>query len=1268
MTDPTRPAASALPRWPSRPELLVDTTRCPACFSELTSSVCATCGLRLDVPEANLVLAAGARVHEAERDRRRLVSEMFARQAEAVRGATAPPVGAVAATPALHAAIPATTGSSLPVELPPPATPGGPPLSPPSTRMPEPATPAPSAAEPGPPTGPRRSGVQVFLLALGVVLLSVAAVVFLLVAYLIATLEVRSVIIGVASIIVLALAWLLRVRRLAGTAEGVAAVGVVLIVLDIWIVRANGLFGADRPDEAGYWGTALLVVAALLAGIRVLTGVRVPGLAAALAAPVAAFLLGFAAAPADRPATGAWLGGLAASAVGTAAVFLPARAERLIAVVAGLVGSSIATVAAVGALPDVAWGVTWAFLAAAVAWAAVAVTVRFRGRSADGGAALAGSIGAGTASALGVALGAARELDATLAMWVAPTAAGVVVVLLSLGARHGRRLARDAAAAGIAAAGIAAAALLPAIAVAVLAGVQLIGSTSIAWSVEALAERPEVATGAAFGAVLAPLGAAAASAGAIAVVPRLRRAIALPIALALFAGLAAATTAATLLAAVVLLGAVAVLALALAWWPPLRPVGGTRAVLAVAGIPAAAAAWWMSHASPALWPWLVVAAIIVAVAGRLLARGVWGPRFGPAIGSAHVVVAALLIVAAAVVLPSWAQAAGTPLAAPWSAPAFTTAAAGTAALALLLAPRWPKADRTAATIPLLSAAALGTTVLAVPTIAQAFDRLEGVPFVEDPWAWSPAAALTIVGLGWIRWDRSWARTAFAAIVPLATVLALAGAATTAGEGPRAAIGAAIGVLGAAALGLLVLPAADPVRRAWTASVSMLTLITAVAGLAPPSAPGLTWLVLLVLAPAPVLLAARFGDPIAGADPMRHLAWATPILLIGSAWSWFAGAGVDDVEAYTLPAAAVVAAVGLLLAWRRPTRSTVEPARTALAATALAVAVLPSAAMAGESELRALVLVASGGVAVLAAAFLPDHLRGVPIRLLVLLAGWAAATVAGVVRGLAMASGSAEGLPVEFWPALALAVGVVASVTSVRWRSGPSWLPDALFPSSIVIAAMPTVVAIVAGEQSTLRTALLLAALGTLHVASVAVATRPVAGAATGWTSLALMAVTAGVALPLRVLEPVGVVGPVDLVTSLIGTTLIVAGALRLRRSGDAGSWAALGPGLAIVLLPALIADWTDPELWRIVALGAIALAAVVVGVALRLQAPFALGGGVLLVHAVAQLWPWISRLYQAEWWWLWLGIAGAVLIAVAATYERQLRFARGAIRSFAALR
>ena len=100
----------------------------------------------------------------------------------------------------------------------------------------------------------------------------------------------------------------------------------------------------------------------------------------------------------------------------------------------------------------------------------------------------------------------------------------------------------------------------------------------------------------------------------------------------------------------------------------------------------------------------------------------------------------------------------------------------------------------------------------------------------------------------------------------------------------------------------------------------------------------------------------------------------------------------------------------------------------------------------------------------------------------------------------------------------------------------------------------------------------------------------------------------------------------------------------------------------------IIADFVDPELWRVVAVGVVSAVVVVIGAAWRLQAPLLFGGAVLLVHAVSQLWPWITWLYEAVWWWLWLGIAGVIFVALAATYERQLRLARRVVHSIAELR
>jgi hypothetical protein len=237
-----------------------------------------------------------------------------------------------------------------------------------------------------------------------------------------------------------------------------------------------------------------------------------------------------------------------------------------------------------------------------------------------------------------------------------------------------------------------------------------------------------------------------------------------------------------------------------------------------------------------------------------------------------------------------------------------------------------------------------------------------------------------------------------------------------------------------------------------------------------------------------------------------------------------------------------------------------------------------------------------------------------------------------------------------------------AIAWARTASRPAQLAEGMLAASVAIASVPTLLAITFDDAPIARTAVLLPVLALLHIASAAATYRPVAGPVLGWTSLATLVIAGGTVLAS------GNVEPFDLVTAPIAVALLGAGALRMHRAPSLGSWPALGIGLAVLLLPSLVADFTDPQLWRTVALGLVSAALVLVGAIRRLQAPLLFGGAVLLIHALAQLWPWISLLYEAVWWWLWLGIAGVVLVALAATYERQIRMARGVVRSIGSLR
>ena len=1262
MTDRrSRPEVRDLRRWPADPAQLVDTTLCPACFTRLYSTRCIECGLELGVPAAVELLASSTRVFEEEQRRQHLITRIREAQVGATSRRSAPAAATVASAPgpAPVASAPTPVTSATPVAAPSASAPvASAPVAPPvpaaaarpSVVRADAATAARAQTPPPAASGahdnagrPRRSGVQVLLLTLGVVLISITAIVFLFVAYLVASLEVRSVIIAAASVLVLGVAWLLRARRLPGTAEGVASVAVVLLLLDVWIVRANGLFGSEALNAAAYTGLAFAVVAVLLAATRAASGIRIAGYAAAGLTSVAAFLLGFAADP--GAATGFWLGGLAAAVVGAVAVAVgPRSPERAILMWAGLAGLAISLASGAWTLTDVPWGETWALAAVAAMSLLIVVAVRVARVGTAAGWGHAAAIGVGVSAALAPAFGIAAELDSGVATWAAPAAAGVVTAIAAALSRLPARTGAEARAALIASAVVAFMVSVPGLVLAAAAiGVRLQAS-SPPWQVtdERVLWAP---TGLEVGTMLVPFVLAAGAVVVLLILGVLRRFVAIPLAavmggvLAIGAILAGAAVPAAVFVATATAGLIVASTRAASRGPALL------AVLATFGMAGAGLAVWTAYSNAAVWPWAVAVTLVLAVAGRLFAGRIWPAGAAPAVGTAHLVIAMLLALAAVFTIPSWLDATGVALTQPWGSPWMWLGTMGAGLLAMaVIVPRLSAANRIGLVLPALTASVVSAFVAA-------FDGADGLD-------WLAAALVGLIVIAALRAPLPpVVRVLFAAVGPLLLALTFDRALASMPGAPPAVLGTAAAVLLAAGLAALLVPRAA--RIAWCASLGLTGLLS----FASWSAAGeQQWLLLLLLAPVPILVAALDGDPIGGTAPSRHLSWLSVPLIVGAVWSWLSGDGVDDVEAYTLPLAVVLAAAAVLIAWRRSTELPRAGGRTALFATAAAVVVLPSVGSSGDSELRTLVLVASGAVIAIAAAFLPEAARGVPIRLLGVATGWFALTGAAVVRGASVALGESSRLPLEFWPVIAFVLGVVIAVTWARARSQPTMLAEWLLAASVVAAAVPTVLAIASGEQEVLRAAVLLPLLAVAHVAGAATSARPFTGEVFAWSTLSLLVLGGLVALTF------GRVEPFDIVTASVGLALIGAGAFTMRRSPAVGSWQALGAGLAVLLVPPLIADFIDPELWRIVALGVVAAVTVVIGAMRRLQAPLLLGGGVLLVHAIAQLWPWITWLYEAVWWWLWIGIAGVILVTLAATYERQLRLARGTFRSLAALR
>ena len=1233
--------ARDLRRWPSDPAHLIDTTRCPACFSPLYSTRCLQCGLDLGVPDAVELLAASTRVYDDEGRRQQLITRMREAQAarEAGRATTAAAVPTTIDGRARQRAADAVTAGSAHVR----GRVGFGRRRPTrrAARTPRRHRPRSAARVDADAAGPRRSGVQVLLLTLGVVLISITAIVFLFVAYLVASLEVRSVIIAVASVLVLGVAWLLRARRLPGTAEGVASVAIVLLLLDVWIVRANSLFGTETLGAAGYTGGALLIIALLLWGVRAVSGIRVAGFAAAGLAPVGVFLLAFEAAPEGEFATGVWLGCLAASLLGSVAVLTPRTVERMILLAAGFAAGIVALIAAVWALPEFDWNQLWSFLAVGAAWllALVALRVRSAGLSPVWTRIAALALGASLALAPAVSIFSELDLE-ELALWLAPAAAGAVVSVLAAVARLVATASREAVWASAAAAVVTLAAAVPGLVVGVATIVARLFASVPPWQLDTDSPVVSLVAEAELAAVLVPFVLASGALVVTALASRLHTFAALPIGAALAGVLViGAVSPGVAISAAVLL-ALGAGALALAATLRSLSVPGLLLTLLILGASGGALAWWVGYSSPTVWPWTTALVIATIVAGRVFARRVWAADAAPAAGATHLALAATLTAVAVFSIAPWLDAAGVQLVAPWTSPWMWLATGG-----LRAARRLPRCvrrgtphDRLAVAVPLFAASVVALAALAFET--------------EVSLRWLPAVVFAVAGLLWLFLGTSPAmRIAFAAATPLA--LALASAAAVDEQFGPAFVG--VGVAGATLLSA-ALAHAGPLARvgnprfAWSAAVGLTGVTALVMGTSPMFATDELWLVLLLLTPVPVVMAALDGDPIGGERPSRHLAWLSLALGVATVWTWLAGDGVDDVEAYTLPLAAALAVAGGLITWRRDTDDSRAAGRTALFGAAAAVAVLPSVGSSGESELRTVVLASIGIVVAIAAAFLPESARGVPVRLLGVGAGWAAVTGAALVRGSAVATGTADSvLFVEFWPLVALAAGVLIAVTWARVDSRPGWLAEVLLAASVALAAVPTVLAIVSGEQPTLRAAVLFPLFAVAHILGSATTARPIAGRVFGWATLGVL-VLGGLAVLVS-----GEVDPFDIVTASVGVALIGAGAFRMRRSPELGSWPALGPGLAVLLVPALVADFTDPELWRNVALGVVAVVVVVVGAVRRLQAPLLLGGGVLLVHAIVQLWPWIT-----------CTLRGRVVVAVARHRGGAARGARRDVRAAAA--
>ncbi|MFG2877282.1 SCO7613 C-terminal domain-containing membrane protein [Streptomyces sp. NPDC048337] len=524
---------------------------------------------------------------------------------------------------------------------------------------------------------------------------------------------------------------------------------------------------------------------------------------------------------------------------------------------------------------------------------------------------------------------------------------------------------------------------------------------------------------------------------------------------------------------------------------------------------------------------------------------------------------------------------------------------------------------------------------------------------------------------------SWsAASAGGALTPAGLLLAGAALGTVAARRePRAWAAALAGGLAAVvALGGVARQGLDP---AWTVVVHLLVALPLLAvvrvhALPAPVRRGLAWAGAVVTAlaalagcsaVAPTLLARiRVLEEVwAGTTPAADPFWpgaAVPVtLLVGAGAAWWLSRALarpePAVAAVVLawaglftapellgfpPAAvftaqlAVTGAAGVLAL-----RATVRGTGIAAAGCALAGAANVSLGALDGRMATFAVWGALGACCAAGAAYGP---AARPVR------SAAAVCAVGYATAVLAAAGAAADLAVVWWALPVLAVP--AAVAGLGPRLGGVRVPAeiAAAGSGLLAAALS------AGRTGTL--ALVLALAGVICAGA---AVREDRRTPAGWAAGALFVAATWVRL-----ADFGVTAP-EAYTLPVTVPALAVGLMRRRRDPGASSWTAYGPGLSATLLPSILAvlggspagtaNWLRPLL-----LGLAALAVTLAGARGRLQAPLVLGGAALAAVALHELAPYVVQVAGALPRWVPPALAGLLLLAVGATYEKRLRDAR----------
>ena len=1251
--------------WPSGPGYLTDPTLCPACFSALSGIDCLVCGLRVEGETSAQLLEASQVAARAMRRRAELIGWLRVEKAASERAVVVPataPTFAQSAIPTVSVPVPAPEPVLVPAPTPPPVQ------QPWQAAAVPPVPPVETDAAPAQGAHPRRrSSVQVLLLATGVVLVSVAAVFFLIVAFIANGLVFRSVVIGLLTALAIALAWWLR-KRLPATAEGIGALAVAFVYLDVWLVRANDLFGAGGGSATVYWGTALLSASVLFVVWFRLSRLRVASVAAFSTLPIGAGLLAAGLAADAAPFIAMYLGFLAAAVAALAWMLAdllgermqyPASlaAERFILLGLGTVAAVGATLSAIFAAPDWEWAPAVTLgalvvvgLAHGIPLAVYRQTVLLRGF----GVAVCGAVALLPAAA--AALVCFRAQASVAALWW-PLLLGVVVAVGCdvFAARRASVRARAAVAGAAVGAGLSAVVALAAVAlVAALPLMSILFTGRAVWSGEPFGPltRPSAESIAAVLALATAVVVAAAAwfAGRMLTGPR-----AVGLAWVTLAGVVFAVPFLAAPLVVVIVG-LAIAAAAL-WALERFPDAGVslRAPLRTAAILLPALAYVVSYTE--LWSWALAT---VGVIGVILAfrrsSGVEARLLLLLAGEAFLLVSvALAPFAVHQAFPAtvdgaddgvmgvaeWLALAAAALALFFAVPArrfvgglersfgflvAAVAAAGAFAWQLVFQ---PPAPGTGIEVPDVVAFAAGVLALAAVV------------------TWLIATGNRAVTIGRTVAALLAAVTLWVAVVEAVRILILIG--LTIDPLAGAIVPGAV-VLLVAAAGYVSAVLGEDIGRDRLDTGAAALLVGALV-----ASQGMGLPLVLLFGALAALLAAIDADGILGsASWRRHLGWLSLGLGVAALWIQLGRGDVTALEPYVLPLSAALLVVAVLLWSFRPSTARYRLGIAALVFAGLAASLVPLALTDTDTTVRSVVVGIVSALAV-GTLFLPLGARAVAER-----TGAALAGAAGIVATVAR---HADSTGSDMWLAAGFVVLALGAWGLARLGRRAE-LPQLELAASIALAVdlgfsgLVALVSVAPGGE--VRALVLMTAVTAVAVLGFTVRRSPLSPIA-GWTGYAVAVLIAICTLT------IGEVDPFELVTVPFALGLLVHGWFRMR-SSDVRSWPALGPGLAVLLIPSLLADYGETQLWRAVGLGVVALAVLIAGLRLRWQAPFVFGGVVLVWHAVAQLWPWISALYEAVPWWLWLGIGGAVLIALAARYEHRIQNARTLVASISALR